>query len=127
MSNRTEQEITADIVSAKDAYIAAVETEPRAVVEAASARLRTFQAELSQALSAGAESPCTAVIDGAECGGAVHGMLRRPEIRDGAGNLKAAALYEVGCLSCPARSVASSPEAAVKEWNAGKRGLPTVA
>ena len=77
------------------------------------AEIKRLSNQLSSYLSNGAK-PC-------DCGGIVHGMLRREIPVDG---LKMR-IYEVGCLSCsisdkPKAAWGQSPQEAVSNWNAGK-------
>lgn len=98
---RTEAQITAELDDARAAYLAAADTATPTERAALSQRVRTLQAELGAALSAGAD-PCP------RCGTAPFGLQKRPGV------------YEVGCLTCDARARAASPDKAVTRWNDGE-------
>jgi len=74
-------------------------------------KIVALKVELSSLLSKGA-NPC----EGEKCNKAIpHGMLKRAFYEDKDGEHPP--LYEVGCLTCPLRSRAASPEKAVARWN----------
>lgn len=111
MPERTEATIRAEIDAAQVAYLAVVDTEPRAVVQAASDAVKPLRAELTALLSAGTV-PCP------RCHTAPHGMLKREAVGD------AAPIYEVGCLTCVNASRGWTSSLAVERWNAGEFVTP---
>jgi len=112
-------EILSDIHSQKAAYAAARETETTLQLEGRSTAIVGLQDELSQFIAKdGIACPqCSTEEDIAM----PHGMIRCEPYRQG--SKKVPALFEVGCLRCPARSQAYTPEAAVTRWNAKEYDL----
>lgn len=107
MPERTEAQITADIVAARAAYQDAVDTEPRATVEALSGVVHDLLDELSSVLSEGAD-PCPT------CGTAPHGMLKTEAVKDNP------PIYEVGCLTCDNAARGWTIPLTVERWNTGQ-------
>lgn len=102
-------EIRAEIESARAAYMSAAQGS-EAEWRPLSDRVKALQAELSAAISEGA-NPCPG------CGVAPLGMVQQVSIRH-----KVREEYEIGCPRCANHRGETNPvrEAAVMLWNAGK-------
>jgi hypothetical protein len=135
---RTENEILADLASAKTEYAALASSKETSVgaLEAKAGKIKALGRELDATISAGA-NPCT------KCSAQPIGMLKTPAYttRDG---VEMPAVFEVGCVHCPPFLVerengkevkidgivakvrrrsfsarATSPAEAAKKWNEG--------
>jgi hypothetical protein len=120
MAMRTETEILKDLSTAKAEYLDASEKLPANQTIPFHKKVKAFQQELSDALSAG-------TVACPRCNQKPHGMRFRTEMKydfgpDGKPNLQSGfdvKLYEVGCIGCPDgfRARASSQAEAVEKWN----------
>jgi hypothetical protein len=107
---RTEEQVTADLIAAREAHHAASQTESQSQLAVRSAKIKALMAELSETISTGAKA-CPV------CGNNPFGRQRTPSYRVRGGRI-VPPVYEIACLACPSERKEENGTATVTHQSA---------